>query len=39
MVGLGRRKGLGPPGAWGRHTHLYNGAVQVLLSWAGTVAL
>lgn len=23
----------------GRHTYLYNGVVQVLLNWAGTVAL
>lgn len=36
MARLGRREG---PGTRGRHTYLYNGVVQVLLNWAGTVAL
>lgn len=36
MVKMGWREG---PSGQGRRTYLYNGVVQVLLYWAGTVAL
>lgn len=35
-VKVGWREGLS---GQGRHTYLYNGVVQVLLNWAGTVSL
>ena len=35
-VKQGCREGLS---GQGRHAYLYNGVVQVLLNWAGTVAL